>query len=101
MDLDLQQTFRGLLLWKCAMGAFVLGLVWMALWPKEKAVERRGFRYLVLRWFHALTWLLLSAASVLGMVRAPWAGVAARAVAFSALGAYLVFMGCALKRSKP
>lgn len=101
MDLDLQQTFRGILLWKCAAGAFGLGLVWLALWPKEKAAERRGVRYWVLRWFHGLTWLLLSAASILGMLRASWAPAAARAVAFSALATYVLFLAFALRQPKP
>lgn len=68
-----------------------LAVVWGIVWPSDRAGPVGAPRYIILRWFHALVWLLLALAAfcaafdVLG-------GAAARVAAAIALIAYLVFI---------
>jgi hypothetical protein len=43
-----------------AVLALVLAVVWVFVGPHTKMPESVGFRFLVIRWGHALTWLLLA-----------------------------------------
>lgn len=46
------------LVWAAACA--VLALIYCFVWPRRRATGlRRGLRYLVLRWFHSLVWVLL------------------------------------------
>lgn len=71
----------------------ILAMVWVVVWPREKAAATDEVRYLILRWFHALTWLLLAIAAFLAAYN--WLGGAAtaRVVALLSLVAYLLFLG--------
>ncbi len=40
--------------------ALILAVIYSFVWPKRRAGAAAGFRLLVLRWAHALTWLLLA-----------------------------------------
>jgi len=40
--------------------ALFIAVVYSFVWPSEAATENTGFRYFILRWGHALTWLLLT-----------------------------------------
>jgi hypothetical protein len=40
--------------------ALVIALIYSFIWPKDRIADLTGFRFLVLRWGHALTWLLIS-----------------------------------------
>lgn len=40
--------------------ALVVALIYTFVWPKDRIADLTGFRFLVLRWGHALTWLLIS-----------------------------------------
>ena len=40
--------------------ALILAIVWVYVGPHTKMDVAPGFRYLVIRWGHALTWLLLA-----------------------------------------
>ncbi len=66
----------------------VLTAIWVMVWPHEKAATADGLRFFILRWFHALVWLLLAIAAfdVLG------GAATARIVAFLSLITYLVFV---------
>jgi len=44
--------------WKM-VALIVAGLV-VSFWPHKVATETAGFRYFVIRWGHALAWLLLA-----------------------------------------
>jgi hypothetical protein len=67
--------------------------VWIIVWPSSKASVTTGMRFVILRWFHALVWLFLSAAAFLAAFDKPGGTDSARAVALLALVTYLVFMG--------
>lgn len=75
-------------------GILCIGLtvVWIIFWPSTKVTATDGMRYIILRWFHALTWLLLAFAAFLAAFN--WLGGAgtARVVAFLSLITYLIFM---------
>lgn len=68
----------------------VLAVLWIIVWPSEQAATAQGLRFVILRWFHALVWLLLAAAAFLAASTAP--GHVARSVAFASLITYLIFM---------
>lgn len=40
--------------------ALIVALIYTFVWPKDRIADLTGFRFLVLRWNHALTWLLIS-----------------------------------------
>ena len=40
--------------------ALILAVVWVYVGPHTKLTPTPGFRYFVIRWGHALTWLLLA-----------------------------------------
>jgi hypothetical protein len=40
--------------------ALLVAILYSFVWPKERIADLVGFRFLVLRWGHALTWLLIS-----------------------------------------
>ena len=71
----------------------VFTIVWVVIWPSDKVTSIDGVRYVILRWFHALTWLLLALAAFLAAFN--WLGgtQTARAVALLSLSVYLIFMG--------
>ncbi|MBA3468441.1 MAG: hypothetical protein H0T53_02240 [Herpetosiphonaceae bacterium] len=68
-----------------------LTIVWVLVWPSERVAVASGLRFVILRWFHALTWLLLAVAAFLAALSSGGAG-RARPVAQLALVVYLVFM---------
>ena len=70
----------------------VLTGVWLIVWPADRAPAAEGLRYFILRWFHAVVWLLLAlAAFVYGLNRLGGAQTA-RYLALASLGVYLIFM---------
>ena len=40
--------------------ALIIAGVFVYIWPHKAATVTTGFRYLIIRWGHALTWLLLA-----------------------------------------
>jgi hypothetical protein len=73
-----------------------LALLYCFVWPQKKAEGLAfGLRYVVLRWFHALVWLLLGASLALHALPGG-AGSTARGVAkllaVLALPAYAAFL---------
>lgn len=77
-----------LLAWAAA--ALVLAVVWGFVWPADQAAS--GIAWVILRWFHALTWLLLALAALIAAL-APAGWSSAKPVAFAALITYLIFLG--------
>jgi hypothetical protein len=45
--------------------ALIIAVIYSVLWPRKAANGGSGFRYLVLRWGHALTWILLAVSFLL------------------------------------
>ncbi len=68
-----------------------VALLWVLVWPSDRIAVASGLRFVILRWFHALTWLLLAGAAFLAASRDSGAGKA-KSVALLALAVYLVFM---------
>jgi hypothetical protein len=75
------------------MTCLALSLLYVRIWPRQKAVGLgRGARFLVLRWFHALVWLLLAIAVGVHATSGNTAYWAASAIALLALAVYVVFV---------
>jgi hypothetical protein len=70
----------------------LLTITWIIIWPHDKAAAVTTTRYFILRWFHALVWLLLALAAFLAAFNVLGGEATARIVAFSALITYFVFM---------
>ncbi|MEO0406358.1 MAG: hypothetical protein AAF289_03300 [Cyanobacteria bacterium P01_A01_bin.135] len=70
----------------------ILTVIWISVWPSEKVTAADGLRFIILRWFHALAWLLLAAAAFVSASRSIWAASAANVLALLALFSYLVFI---------
>lgn len=75
-----------------ATACLILALVWLIFWPSDKAVAVTGMRWLILRWFHALVWLLVAIAALLAAFNIAGGVASARIVALLALLTYLVFL---------
>lgn len=75
-----------------ALICLLVALFYVVRWPASRAGnERRGLRYIVLRWFHALVWLVLAASVGLHAVEDERVRSLAKGLAFLALMLYAVF----------
>ena len=70
----------------------VLAVIWVSVWPSDKVTAADGLRFIILRWFHALTWLLLAMAAFVSASRTIWAASAANILALLSLLSYLVYI---------
>lgn len=70
--------------------ALVVALVYTFVWP-QKAADASGFRFFILRWGHALTWVLIAANFVLRGISPSLDGTA-NLLALSGGILYLVFL---------
>jgi hypothetical protein len=74
------------------IACLLLTIVWLFVWPRDRAAHSALMPYIILRWFHALTWLLLAIAAfiagynILGGIH--WA----KAIALLSLIVYLIFI---------
>jgi hypothetical protein len=84
--------FLGIPLFVWAIFCLGVAAVWVAFWPEERAAGAGPLRYFILRWFHALTWLLLAAAAFVAGLNAEANARATRTFAFVSLAVYLIFM---------
>jgi hypothetical protein len=80
--------------------ALLVALMWAWYWPADRlrGATPGSFRYIVLRWFHSLVWVLLAISFLL---RAIWGSAVTpitNITALSALLVYLVFMTTLLTR---
>jgi hypothetical protein len=71
--------------------ALTLAVIYFFIWPKRRAGATAGFRFLVLRWAHALTWLLLALSFILRGLSPTLNGAAGLIAAAGGL-IYLLFM---------
>ena len=77
-------------LWVWMGGCFVIAAIYTIIWPRETALtDTSALSYIVLRWFHALTWVLLGLSFG---VRMKGYKQLAHGLALGALGVYIVFM---------
>lgn len=70
----------------------VLAAIWIIVWPSEKASTADALHFVILRWFHALVWLLLALAAFIAAFQLLGGASTARIVAFLSLITYLVFI---------
>lgn len=78
-----------------AAGCVVLAVIYAFVWPRRRAVGlERGLRYLALRWFHSLVWVLLGVSLALHGVQDDegLARFVAKLLAVLALGVYAGFL---------
>ncbi len=73
-------------------GCLALSVMWAFLWPSDKVVAGDMPRFIILRWAHALVWMLLAIAAALWGFNLLGGTATARVVALLSLGVYLVFM---------
>ncbi len=67
----------------------LLAVVWVFVWPHKAGLAVDSPRWLILRWGHALAWLLLALSALLAHFALP---TLARLVGWAALASYLMFM---------
>jgi len=70
----------------------VMALIWVRIWPSDRIAVDSGLRFIVLRWFHALTWLLLAIAALVAAFSPAGVTKEASRIALLALVVYLMFM---------
>jgi len=85
-------TWLGLPLWFWGLICLGLTLVWVVVYPRTLAARLTAWRFIVVRWFHALTWLLLAVAAFLAAFDPLGGAALAQPVALAALGVYIVFL---------
>jgi hypothetical protein len=84
--------FLGLPMFIWGFICLAIAIVWVVIWPQERTTSIGDWRYLVLRWFHALTWLLLATASFVVSLQPTTGQGIARLVALLGLLVYVIFM---------
>jgi len=85
-------TILGVPYYVWGSGFLVLAVVWIFDRPLDRAAAPKTLRFVVLRWFHVLVWILLGIASLVagsGVLGGP---PASRAVALLSLILYLAFV---------
>ncbi len=87
-------TFLGFSWYVWGSLCLIIAAIYTVLWPRSRqGVERSLWRYIVLRWFHALVWLLLAASCFLRPALLPGGRIIPNVLAILALVAYFTFMG--------
>jgi hypothetical protein len=72
--------------------ALMMAVLWVFFWPRKKSVKPGSLPFFILRWSHALTWLLLAAAAWTAGFNILGGKAAAQLVAFLGQVTYLVFI---------
>jgi len=88
----METKFLGIPLALWGLVCLGLAVVWIFVWPSDKAVAPDTLHYFILRWFHALTWLLLALAAFVAGFNILGGETTARGVALLSLLTYLTFM---------
>jgi hypothetical protein len=74
-----------------AVLALLIAVIYTFIWPQKAVTETAGFRFLLLRWGHAVTWLLLTINFVVRGI-SPSLHDAANLVALAGGLIYLLFL---------
>ena len=88
----MQPSFLGLSLTYWAIPCLMMAAIWTIIWPSYRAQNASPLRRLVLRWAHALTWLLLAIALLLAGTGLAGGGRTAAVLGVLALVAYISFL---------
>jgi hypothetical protein len=89
----MSDKFFGVPLFVWVIFCLALAVVWVIFWPRDRVGVAGGFRYIVLRWFHALTWLLLAVAALIAGLDSEGNAPLAKVISLLSLVVYLIFMG--------
>ena len=85
--------------WVYGMAALLLAVVWALVWPSDRLVVNASEgRALLVRWGHALTWLLLAVSFFMRAGWLPGGEGAANLIAMGALLAYFGFLAATFVR---
>jgi hypothetical protein len=74
------------------IACLLLTIIWIFIWPRERAAHSGLMPYIILRWFHALTWLLLAVAAFIAVYNILGGINLAKPIALLSLLVYVVFM---------
>ena len=74
-----------------AAGALIIAVIYSVVWPRQAATAGTGVRFFIIRWGHALAWLLLAINFVLRGV-SPSLNAAANLAALAGGVSYFLFM---------
>jgi len=75
----------------------VVALVFSAVWPSNKIInDTTTLRFFILRWFHAIVWLLLAASCFVRETGMLGGAGTANMIALAALPLYVIFMATSL-----
>jgi len=85
-------TFLGLSLTYWSLPCLMMAAIWSFIWPSYRAKGAPLLRWLVLRWAHALTWLLLAVALLLAGTGLAGGGQSAGLLGVLALFVYFSFL---------
>ena len=77
-----------------------LATLWTIFWPRDRVSTTSGLRFVIVRWFHALTWLLLAIAAFVAYFNLLGPDNA-RQIAFAALMVYLIFVATLVTNREP
>ncbi|NJM06762.1 hypothetical protein HC891_12135 [Candidatus Gracilibacteria bacterium] len=88
----MNERFLGVPLIFWGIGCLAVALVWVFVWPAERAVGVGGLRWFLIRWGHTLTWICL-AACVLCAPAVSRNSYPGRPVGLLGLAAYIGFLG--------
>lgn len=92
-------SFLGVSFTAWGIVCLAIAAIWIFVWPSHRAATPR-WRFIVLRWFHMVVWLLLALAAFIASANLPGGADIARLVALLSLLTYLIFM-IGLFTSKP
>lgn len=70
----------------------LIAAIYVRVWPRGRASTARGLRYLILRWFHALVWVLLAIAILLRARASQGSQIWAGLTGLLALAVYIAFL---------
>ncbi len=97
-------TFLGLPWAIWGLLCLAVAAVYMIVWPGWRAGSavrpRPAWRYVVLRWFHALVWILLAWSCFTRANYLPGGAAVANGVALLALPLYLIYVAALLAERK-
>jgi hypothetical protein len=96
----MENRFLGVPLPILGMLALLITVIWIFVWPSDRAALGEPVRYFILRWFHAIVWLLLALAAFIAGFNLPGGVRLAKPVAFVSLIIYLIFMAAFLTSRK-
>jgi len=71
--------------------ALVIAVIYTYIWPRKVITSTTGIRYIIIRWGHAVTWILLSLNFIFRGIN-PSLDTAANLIALTGGVIYLLFM---------